>query len=121
MTPVRGPLLTLAVHQALIAARDAGIAEIQASFDLGRSHTPARIEAQRWHCQGQAYDYSAVCKDRTVYHWTGEDWAPVSRYAGSLIKLVPTDWGAPTFEIDGIKMLPTAQVSPYADAQRRWR
>jgi predicted methyltransferase len=35
---------------------------------------------------------------------------------GSLIKLVPTDWGPPTFEIDGIKMLPTAQVSPYEDA-----
>lgn len=32
---------------------------------------------------------------------------------------MPTDWGAPTFEIDGIKMLPTAQVSPYADAERK--
>jgi predicted methyltransferase len=32
---------------------------------------------------------------------------------------VPTEWGAPTFEIDGIKMLPTARVSPYADAQRK--
>jgi predicted methyltransferase len=32
---------------------------------------------------------------------------------------VPTDWGAPTFEIDGIKMLPTALVSPYADAERK--
>jgi predicted methyltransferase len=36
-----------------------------------------------------------------------------------LIKLVPTDWGPPTFEIDGIKMLPTAHVSPHADAQRK--
>jgi predicted methyltransferase len=33
--------------------------------------------------------------------------------------LVPTEWGAPTFEIDGIKMLPTAHVSPYADAERK--
>jgi predicted methyltransferase len=32
---------------------------------------------------------------------------------------VPTDWGPPTFEIDGIKMLPTAHVSPYADAQHK--
>jgi predicted methyltransferase len=38
-----------------------------------------------------------------------------------LIKLVPTDWGPPTFEIDGIKMLPTAHVSPYADAERKVR
>jgi predicted methyltransferase len=44
---------------------------------------------------------------------------PVSRFTKSLIKLVPTDWGPPTFEIDGIKMLPTAQVSPYTDAERK--
>ena len=29
---------------------------------------------------------------------------------------MPTAWGPPTFEIDGIKMLPSAHVSPYADA-----
>ena len=34
---------------------------------------------------------------------------------------MPTDWGPPTFEIDGIKMLPTARVSPYADAERKVR
>ena len=44
---------------------------------------------------------------------------PVQRFTKSLIKLVPTEWGPPTFEIDGIKMLPTAQVSPYADAERK--
>ena len=43
----------------------------------------------------------------------------MARFTGSLIKLVPTPWGPPTFEIDGIKMLPTAQVSPYADAERK--
>jgi predicted methyltransferase len=43
----------------------------------------------------------------------------VARYTNSLIKLVPTQWGAPTFEIDGIKMLPTAKVSPHEDAQRK--
>jgi uncharacterized protein len=32
---------------------------------------------------------------------------------------VPTGWGPPTFEIDGIKMLPTAKVSPYADAEQK--
>ena len=32
---------------------------------------------------------------------------------------MPTEWGPPTFEIDGIKMLPTAHVSPYADAERK--
>jgi predicted methyltransferase len=43
----------------------------------------------------------------------------VARYAGSLIKLVPTEWGAPTFEIDGIKMLPTSKESPVTDARRK--
>ena len=43
----------------------------------------------------------------------------IARFTTSLIKLVPTEWGPPTFEIDGIKMLPTAQGSPYADAQRK--
>jgi predicted methyltransferase len=43
----------------------------------------------------------------------------VARYDTSLIKLVPTEWGAPTFEIDGIKMLPTSRISPYADAERK--
>jgi predicted methyltransferase len=45
----------------------------------------------------------------------------VQRYSGSLIKLVPSQWGAPTFEIDGIKMLPTAKVSPFEDARRKTR
>ena len=58
-------------------------------------------------------------KDRTIYHWDGDAFLPVARFTDSLIKLVPTGWGPPTFEIDGIKMLPTAQVSPYADAERK--
>jgi len=65
------------------------------------------------------YPYLERCKERTVYYWSDGAFAPVSRYTGALIKLVPTEWGPPTFEIDGIKMLPTATVSPYADAERK--
>ena len=54
-----------------------------------------------------------------MYGFDGQDWEPVSRYAGSLIKLVPTEWGVPTFEIDGIKMLPTSKESPLEDARRK--
>ncbi len=32
---------------------------------------------------------------------------------------MPTEWGAPTFEIDGIKMLPTSKLSPFEDARRK--
>jgi len=61
----------------------------------------------------------APLKDRTIYVWDGDAFAPVARFAGSLIKLVPTEWGAPTFEIDGIKMLSTAHESPFEDARRK--
>jgi hypothetical protein len=72
-----------------------------------------------WTWQGRRFPFLETCKDRTIYHWAGESFQPVQRYTTSLIKLVPTQWGPPTFEIDGIKMLPTAHVSPYADAERK--
>ncbi len=59
------------------------------------------------------------CRERTIYHWADGAFQQVARYASSLIKLVPTQWGPPTVEIDGIKMRPTASDSPYADAGRK--
>ena len=114
-----GPLLTRSDAEALCAARDAGLAEWDGSLDLGRSQGQARLHADGWEWRGQRYPYPDALKDRTVYYWDGEDFAAVSRFAGSLIKLVPTQWGAPTFEIDGIKMLPTSQTSPVDDARRK--
>jgi predicted methyltransferase len=70
---------------------------------------------------GHRYPWLEDCRDRTVYHWTGAEFAPAARFSGSLVKLVPTEWGPPTFEIDGIKMLPTAQVSPWEDARDKVR
>src|SRR5881394_2712977 len=58
-------------------------------------------------------------KARPFITGIGEAFQPVARFTTSLIKLVPTQWGAPTFEIDGIKMLPTAKLSPFEDAQRK--
>src|SRR5687768_5510285 len=108
-----GPLLTNKVNSALLA----GATEV--SLDLGRSRTTVEPGKDGWTWQGGRYPYMEACKERTIYHWTGEAFEPVQRFTRSLIKLVPTDWGPPTFEIDGIKMLPTAHVSPYADAQRK--
>jgi len=113
------PLLTLKVHEELLAARDGAPCTLQCSLDLERSRTTVSIHAQGWEWQGRVFPYMPACKDRTIYHWSGETFEPVSRFTRSLIKLVPTDWGPPTFEIDGIKMLPTANVSPYADAERK--
>ena len=114
-----GPLLTQPIADALLAARAAGAQTWAGSFDLGRTNADAVLEADAWVWRDQRYPYPASLKDRTIYYWDGEDYAAVSRYAGSLIKLVPTQWGTPTFEIDGIKMLVSAQISPIDDAQRK--
>lgn len=113
------PLLTLTVHDALRTARRAGASTVDCTLDLDRSRTTVAVGTAGWSWQGHEYPYLDTCKDRTIYYWTGEAFEPVQRFSRSLIKLVPTEWGAPTFEIDGIKMLPTAQVSPYADAERK--
>ena len=109
------PLLTHKVNQALLAA--AGT--VECSLDLERSRTTVEVDKDGWAWQNTRFPYLQNAKERTVYYWANEQFQPVSRYSGSLIKLVPTDWGPPTFEIDGIKMLPTATVSPYEDAQRK--
>lgn len=119
MSENSGPLLTLPVHEALLAARAAGHPAVECSLDLGRSTVAVGISAADWTWNSRSFPYLDICKDRTIYHWDGAGFQPAARYSGSLIKLVPTQWGPPTFEIDGIKMLPTAQVSPYADAERK--
>jgi uncharacterized protein len=114
-----GPLLTLEVVEQLRNGARAGAATVECSLDLQRSTSVVDVDDEGWAWNGQRFPYPDICKDRTIYHWTGDAFQPVARYASSLIKLVPTDWGPPTFEIDGIKMLPTARISPYADAERK--
>ncbi len=114
-----GPLLTLKVHETLRAALRASASTVQCSLNLDRSVTQVELDEAGWTWQGQRYPYLSLCKDRTIYYWEDRSFQAAARFTTSLIKLVPTEWGAPTFEIDGIKMLPTAQVSPYADAQRK--
>jgi uncharacterized protein len=114
-----GPLLTLKVHERLRAASLGGASGLECSLDLERSTTSVEVAPEHWSWNGQRYPFLEVCKERTIYYWAGTSFQPAARYTRSLIKLVPTQWGPPTFEIDGIKMLPTAQVSPYADAERK--
>jgi predicted methyltransferase len=115
-----GPLLTSKVHETLrsAAVRDGG-GIVQCSLDLERSTTSVEVSHDHWTWNGQRYPFLAACKERTIYYWAGDAFQPAARYTHSLIKLVPTEWGSPTFEIDGIKMLPTARVSPFEDAGRK--
>jgi predicted methyltransferase len=115
----RVPLLTLPVLTVLVSARDSGRPAVECSLDLGRTTTTVAIHADGFTWEGQWFPYPDACRDHTVYCWDGGQFAPVARYTRALYKLVPTAWGPPTFEIDGIKMLPTATVSPWEDARAK--
>jgi uncharacterized protein len=117
--PLVGPLLTSTVLEQLLLGRRTGVGAVECSLDLQRTTTKVDIGTDAWTWLGRRFTYPERCKDRTIYYWSDGSFQPIARYSSSLIKLVPTDWGPPTFEIDGIKMLPTAQVSPYADAERK--
>ncbi|HBN53763.1 MAG TPA: SAM-dependent methyltransferase [Stenotrophomonas sp.] len=119
MTHYSGPLLTRALLDAMRDAHRRGSPAWTGSFDLGRSEDEALLEAGHWRWRGSDYPWPERLKDRTVYYWDGEDFAPASRFGTGLYKLVPTEWGVPTFEIDGIKMLVSAQLSPMEDARRK--
>ncbi|MGH8211361.1 MAG: class I SAM-dependent methyltransferase [Steroidobacteraceae bacterium] len=99
------------------SALNAGAAAVECSLDLERSTIEVQVTEAGWSCEGRRFPWLENCRDRTVYYWNGAAFQPAARFTTSLIKLVPTEWGPPTFEIDGIKMLPTAKVSPYADAE----
>lgn len=118
-TRYTGPVLTREIAEAMRAARAAGHSAWSGSLDLGRSRDDVALHAGGWHWRGHDYPWPEELKERTIYVWDGEAFRAAQRYDRSLIKLVPTEWGAPTFEIDGIKMLPTAQTSPFEDAQRK--
>ena len=115
----RGPLLTADTLASLKQARDAGETQWSGSLDLGRSTHIVDVADVDWMLESQRYPWPESLKDRTIYFWTGSEFAPVAHFGGKLIKLVPTDWQVPTFEIDGIKMLPSAQVSPWDDARQK--
>ncbi|WP_334132516.1 SAM-dependent methyltransferase [Silanimonas lenta] len=117
MARLPGPLLTRESAAALHAARRRGETGWQGSLDLGRSEETVVLRPEGFLWRGEPRPWpEGPLKERTLYHFDGVGWAPVQRFSGSLIKLVPSEWGPPTFEIDGIKMLPTARVSPWDDA-----
>ena len=113
------PLLTAKVQMTLRAAARDGVSSVDCSLDLDRSVTQVEVGATSWRWQGREFPFLERCDERSIYYWTGADFERAARFTTALFKLVATEWGPPTFEIDGIKMLPTARVSPYEDAQRK--
>lgn len=119
MDALVGPLLTAKTHTQLLLARSTGVTSVACSLDLERTLTNVEIGTVEWSWQGRSFPYLERCKERTVYHWSDGAFQPISRFSQGLIKLIATEWGPPTFEIDGIKMLPTAQRCPYEDARQK--
>lgn len=114
------PLLAGAVVGPLRAAAAVGGC-LEASLDLGRSRVTIEVPAggSAWRALGRDWPLPGPVDDRTVLHWDGAAFAPVQRWEGRLYKLVATRYGPPTFEIDGVKMLPSAEGSPWEDAARK--
>jgi predicted methyltransferase len=112
-------LLTLPVQEQLTAAARQGVSTVECSLDLQRSLASVPVDAEGWQWHGQRYPHLPACRDRTIYYWNGSAFDVAARFTTSLFKLVPTRWGAPTFEIDGIKMLPSEHLSPFVDAQHK--
>ena len=113
------PLLTASVQARLRAAAAERASTCDITLDLGRSIQRVEPGTAGWRLGEAHYPWIEPCRERTVYYWDGAAFAPVARFGGALLKLVPTEWGPPTFEIDGIKMLPTTRVSPWEDAGRK--
>ena len=93
---LRLPLLTLETQRALEAARAGGVARLELSLDLGCSQETVEVDASAWRRGDVVYPHIDECRERTVYHWTGNGFEPVARWSGRLVKLVPTEWRAPT-------------------------
>jgi predicted methyltransferase len=119
MARYTGPLLTRDVVAAMRAALAAGAATWSGSLDLGRSQAEVALDDAGFRFAGTGFPWPGPLRERTIHHHDGTGWQPVQRFDDGLYKLVPTDWGPPTFEIDGIKMLPTAKVSPWEDARTK--
>jgi hypothetical protein len=105
----------------MFISRDAHSATLECSLDLQISTSTIEIGPIDWAWNGLRFPYPERFKDRTVYYWSDTDgsFQPAAQFSSSLVKLVPTEWGAPTFEIDGIKMLSSAKISPFEDARAK--
>jgi predicted methyltransferase len=107
MSRLRSPLLTRDVLEGLRDALARGDAAWRGSLDAGRTESDIALDAEGFDWGGSRWPWPApddAFKDRSFYAALplasgGTGWQPVQRFSRALIKLIPTDWGPPTFEI----------------------
>ena len=100
MTPTMqrylGPLLTNGTLEAMRSAFGMGATQWEGSFDLGRSRETIALSEANWRWRDETFPWPGLLKERTIHFWNGEAFVAAQGYDTSLIKLVPTPWGAPT-------------------------
>ncbi len=78
---VMGPLLTLKVHEALLAAAHAGAPAVECSLDLDRSTTTVEVGVAGWIWQGQTIPVSGSLQGQNHLPLGGRE--PFSRWRAS--------------------------------------
>jgi predicted methyltransferase len=113
------------VAQSILRAMDEGQTQVTVSPDLNRTTsvfslqgTVLRLDADNAISRQQLVEITR--KAQRVFILEGNELRVAERRDGHYYKLVPTD-GAPTVEIDGVKMHRSKGIDPFDDAQQKAR
>jgi predicted methyltransferase len=118
------PILGKSEQVALLLARDRGHLSCTLSLDLHYSAPrPATLTPKHWILDNIPYPYLEEAKENSLYAWSSEDsgFIEVLRFSEErgLVKLVSSAQGPPSFQWNGIQMLPLREGNPYHDAQQK--
>lgn len=117
------PILTQHEHFLLEKAKERHIPQTRLSLDIHQSQTWVSLTAEHWEWKGKTFPFLSRCRPNTFYYWdeNENEFSEIAQYHESygLIKLIPTEHGPPTFQIDGIQMLPSKHVCPFEDASQK--
>jgi uncharacterized protein len=92
---------------------------VRVSLDLDRSMGELPLCDGQFLWRDHHYPLPDRLRPRGIVVWLEGEWQPLAQRDGALYQLVATPWGTPTFEIDGIKMLVSADRSPWQDAAEK--